>query len=74
VNISSGSRWEGRQLSALQLDELYVSVNLLKRGTGAQTMRIDRPSDEERMQAGDTLVLKGKADGLAKAEELFLPD
>jgi monovalent cation:H+ antiporter-2, CPA2 family len=74
VNISSGSRWEGRQISALQLDEMYVSVNLLKRGTGAQTMRIDRPGDEERMQAGDTLVLKGKADGLAKAEELFLPN
>ncbi len=71
VTLTEGSRWIGRQISALQLDALYVSITVLKRGTGPHTERIHRPADEERMQLGDTLVLKGKAEGLAQAEALF---
>jgi monovalent cation:H+ antiporter-2, CPA2 family len=71
VTLSESSRWIGRTISALQLDELYVSITVLKRGTGMHTERIHRPDDELPMQVGDTLVLKGKAQGLAQAENLF---
>jgi monovalent cation:H+ antiporter-2, CPA2 family len=68
VSLPNKSRWDTRQILALQLDDLYVNVAVLKRGG----QRISNPSDTERLAAGDTLVLRGKSDGLARAEALIL--
>jgi CPA2 family monovalent cation:H+ antiporter-2 len=68
ITLPASSRWVGQAIGALQLDELYVNVSALKRGTG----RIVDPPDAETLQAGDTLVLRGKAESLERAEELLL--
>jgi CPA2 family monovalent cation:H+ antiporter-2 len=68
VTLPASSRWVGRQILALQLDDLYVDVAALKRGA----QRVTEPADTERLAAGDTLVLRGKAEGLAEAEALLL--
>jgi monovalent cation:H+ antiporter-2, CPA2 family len=68
VTLPPKTRWHARQILALQLDDMYVNVAVLKR----DGLRITAPGDTERLQEGDTLVLRGKSDGLARAESLLL--
>jgi CPA2 family monovalent cation:H+ antiporter-2 len=68
VTLPQGSPWAERTIGDLQLDELYVSVSVLRRGA----KRLIEPPDSTPLDAGDTLVLCGKPDGLARAEERLL--
>lgn len=64
VLLAPGSAAIGRTLAETALDELLVEVVAIRRKgiTGVE------PQPEARIEAGDVLVLRGAADGLAAAE------
>lgn len=64
VVLSDRSKALGKTLSELQLEELSVSITALRRGK----TRIDL-SPELQLQSGDVLVLRGTAEGVARAEQ-----
>ena len=62
LQLPADSRWPGQPLSALPLDGVIVSA-LVRRGE-----RRLQPAPDTRLEPGDTLVLFGDADALARAE------
>lgn len=62
LQLPADSRWLGQPLSALPLDGAIVSA-LVRRGH-----RRLQPAPDTRVEPGDTLVLFGAADALARAE------
>ncbi len=62
--IPQGAVTVGRSLAELALDDLLVEVVAIRR----QGIKGLDPLPETRIQAGDVLVLRGAADGLAAAE------
>jgi CPA2 family monovalent cation:H+ antiporter-2 len=58
----------GKTLGELALEELGVRLVSWRRSGG----RAERPDSEERLVAGDVLVLGGRADALLRAEERLL--
>ncbi len=68
VTLGPGARAVGRPLGEMALDELEVSVSAIRR----RNIRAIEPSDDLRFQPGDVVVLCGRPDGLAVAEERLL--
>jgi len=68
VMLGPGARAVGRSLGEMALDELDVSVSAIRR----RNIRAIEPSDDMRFQPGDVVVLCGRPDGLAVAEERLL--
>jgi CPA2 family monovalent cation:H+ antiporter-2 len=68
VSLPFASPWLGKQVQDLALHAMGVRVVSLRRANG-QTQRV---SDETELQTGDTLVLSGKLQTLAVAEEKLL--
>ena len=64
VLITQGAAAVGRSLEELALDALLVEVVAIRR----QGIKGIDPQPDTRIQAGDVLVLRGAADGLAAAE------
>lgn len=64
VLISQGAAAVGRSLETLALNELLVEVVAIRR----QGIKGIEPQPDAVIQAGDVLVLRGAADGLAAAE------
>ncbi len=64
ILVSQGAAAVGRTLQTLALDELLVEVIAIRRQGGKSL----EPQLETEIQAGDVLVLRGAADGLAAAE------
>jgi len=64
VLVTQGAAAVGRSLEELALDELLVDVVAIRRQGGKGV----EPRPDTRIQAGDVLVLRGAADGLATAE------
>ena len=64
VLVTPGAAAVGRSLEELALDELLVDVVAIRRQGGKGV----EPRPDTRIQAGDVLVLRGAADGLAAAE------
>jgi len=68
VTLAVGARSVGRALGELMLDEIDVSVSAVRR----RNIRALEPSDDLRFEVGDVVVLCGRPDGLAVAEERLL--
>ncbi len=68
VTLPLGARSVGRPLSHLALDAVGVRVVSLRRSNG----RTAAPEDDPPLEDGDTLVLSGKPETLAVAEEKLL--
>ncbi len=68
TTLPVGAKSVGQSIGGFALHTLGVRVVSLHRSTG----RILAPKDEFLLQGGDTLVLSGKADTLALAEQLLL--
>ena len=68
VTLSLGARSLGKALGRLALHALEVRVVSLRRQNGSTV----QPKDEVLLQDGDVLVLSGKAEALALAEDKFL--
>jgi CPA2 family monovalent cation:H+ antiporter-2 len=68
VTLATGARAIGLTLGALDLDELGVTVSAVRR----RNIRAIEPSADLCFQAGDVVVLLGRPDGLAVAEERLL--
>lgn len=68
VTLAPGARAVGLTLGTLDLDELSVTVSAVRR----RNIRAIEPSADLRFQAGDVVVLLGRPDGLAVAEERLL--
>jgi CPA2 family monovalent cation:H+ antiporter-2 len=68
VTLPLGARSLGRGLSQLRLAGQGVRVVSLRRGNG----RIVDPATDPALEDGDTLVLSGRPEPLARAEELLL--
>ena len=68
VTLPLGSRIAGQALGTLSLPAKGVRVVSLRRSNGKTVA----PDDETRMEGGDTLVLSGKPEALAMAEEKLL--
>ena len=68
LNLPMGAQSIGKPLAHLALHALAVRVVSLRRSNG-KTVPVD---DAALLQDGDTLVLSGKAEALAMAEEKFL--
>jgi len=64
VLLTQGAAAVGRSLEELALEELMVEVVAIRR----QGIKGIDPQPDTRIQAGDVLVLRGAADGLAAAE------
>jgi CPA2 family monovalent cation:H+ antiporter-2 len=64
VLVTPGAAGVGKTLQALALEDLLVEVVAIRR---QGTQSVDATADAE-IQAGDVLVLRGAADGLAAAE------
>lgn len=64
VLVTEGAAASGHSLDELALDELLVEVVAIRR----QGIKGVDPQPDTRIQAGDILVLRGAADGLAAAE------
>ena len=64
ILISQGAVAIEHSLEELELDDLLVEVVSIRR----QGVKGLDPEPETRVQAGDVLVLRGAADGLAAAE------
>jgi len=64
VLLTQGAAAVGRSLEELALEELLVEVVAIRR----QGIKGIDPQPDTRIQAGDVLVLRGAADGLAAAE------
>ncbi len=68
VTLPIGARWAGRPLSDLALHAVGVRVMSVRRNDGkAVTV-----TEDLRLLGGDTLVLSGQAEPLARAEEKLL--
>ena len=70
VTLPLGIKCAGRALGELVLPETGVRMVSLRRGNG-KTVDVN---NETRLQGGDTLVLSGKPEALALAEEQLLRD
>ncbi len=57
----------GKQIGELELERFGISIKTLRRGD----IRGDHPDASMRLQAGDKLVLEGKADRFGAAENLL---
>lgn len=68
VSLPAGVHTLGQALDGLALHAIGVSVVSVRRGSG----RVTKPSDEMVLAAGDTLVLCGKPEPLALAEDKLL--
>ncbi|MBI2306629.1 MAG: cation:proton antiporter [Rhodocyclales bacterium] len=68
VTLAPGAWSVGHELAELALAELGVTVSAVRR----RNIRAMEPSDELRFQEGDVVVLFGRPDGLAVAEERLL--
>jgi len=64
IVIERGTVSVGKTIEALKLDELGVQLTALRR----KGVREARPAPDMRLDIGDTLVLAGTPDALAKAE------
>ena len=64
VLVTQGAAAAGHSLDELALDELLVEVVAIRR----QGLQGIDPTPDARIEAGDVLVLRGAADGLAAAE------
>lgn len=67
VSISDSAHAIGKSLASLGLSELGADVTMVRRGK----IRIDVTPDTV-LQAGDIVVLRGAAEGIARAEERLL--
>jgi monovalent cation:H+ antiporter-2, CPA2 family len=68
VALPEASRWRGRKLDDLALDAMGVSVVALRKaGGGAQS-----PQPDQVLAGGDTLVISGLPEPLARAEAKLL--
>jgi CPA2 family monovalent cation:H+ antiporter-2 len=70
VTLAEGSAALGTTLGQLALDALDVRIVSVRRAHGTAVL----PSADVALNAGDTLVLSGRADALALAEERLLKD
>ena len=68
VTLPIGARWAGKPLSDLALHAVGVRVMSVRRNDGKAVA----VSEELRLLGGDTLVLSGQAEPLARAEEKLL--
>jgi CPA2 family monovalent cation:H+ antiporter-2 len=68
VTLPLGIKSAGKPLGALALHAADVRVVSLRRSNG-KTLEVD---EETRLEGGDTLVLSGKPEALAMAEERLL--
>jgi CPA2 family monovalent cation:H+ antiporter-2 len=68
ITLPVGARSLGKAIGHLALHAMGVRVMTLRRSTG----KIATPQDETLLEDGDTLVLSGKAEALAVAEEKLL--
>lgn len=68
VTLPQGARTLGRALSEVRLGGEGVRVVSLRRGNG----RVVDPASDPALQDGDTLVLSGRPEPLALAEEMLL--
>ncbi|KQP21599.1 monovalent cation:proton antiporter-2 (CPA2) family protein [Pseudorhodoferax sp. Leaf267] len=68
VSLTIGARSLGRTVGQLALHAIGVRAVMLRRQSGVQ----EALSDDALLQDGDTLVLSGKADALARAEDKLL--
>ena len=68
VTLALGARSLGKPLGRLALEALGVRPVSLRRHNGERVT----PTDETLLQDGDTVVLSGKAEGLALAEDKLL--
>ena len=68
VTLAPGARAIDHALAHLELGELGVTVSAVRR----RNIRALEPSDDLRFQEGDVVVLLGRPDGLAVAEERLL--
>ena len=64
IVIERGTVSVGKTIEALKLDDIGVQLTALRR----KGVREARPAPEMRLDIGDTLVLAGTPDALAKAE------
>ena len=68
VTLPHGATAIGKSLGQLKVPEMGVRVVSLRRGNGKPAALGDEPL----LQGGDTLVLSGKAEAMARAEEMLL--
>jgi monovalent cation:H+ antiporter-2, CPA2 family len=68
VSLPIAASCLGESLGALALHAVGVTVVSVRRASGA----VSHPQDDLRLAAGDTLVLSGLPEPLARAEELLL--
>lgn len=67
VTLSDGAHANGKSLAALALDTFDVEVTIVRRGNNRLEL-----SGGTVLQAGDIVVLRGSAEGNARAEERLL--
>ena len=65
--LNERSKIIGKTIDSLALAELAVDVTAIRRGKN----RLQAESDLE-LQAGDVIVLRGSAEGVARAEQRLL--
>ncbi len=68
ITLPAVSRLDGTPVGDLLLPEQGVALVALRRADGA----VRQPADETLVQGGDTLVLSGTSEALARAEERLL--
>ncbi len=68
VTLAAGARAIGRSLAGMEFSELDVTVSAVRRDSA----RFVEPSPDLYFQEGDVVVLLGRPDGLAVAEERLL--
>jgi CPA2 family monovalent cation:H+ antiporter-2 len=68
VTLAPGASAIGRSLMGLQLGEIGVSVSVVRR----RNIRVMEPAEDLYFREGDVVVLLGRPDGLAVAEERLL--
>ncbi|HEY4316344.1 MAG TPA: cation:proton antiporter [Herbaspirillum sp.] len=69
VTLSENAQANGKSLAALALDQLDVEVTIVRRGKERLEL-----SGSTVLQAGDIVVLRGSAEGNARAEQRLLHD
>ncbi|MDB5775737.1 MAG: potassium transporter [Herbaspirillum sp.] len=67
VTLSDDAAANGQSLAALQLDDFDVEVTIVRRGKNRLEL-----NGETVLQAGDIVVLRGSAEGNARAEQRLL--
>jgi monovalent cation:H+ antiporter-2, CPA2 family len=68
VTLPLGNKLQGKPLAALVLHAVGVRVVSLRRSSG----KVLEPIDDTLLEGGDTLVLSGKPEALAVAEDKLL--